>query len=102
MLRSFLSGRRPRPPCSVTCPSTSSVVPEHDGRRRRQGGQAGSAAGLRDTLLVFLIPLTAAGLLALLATRTYPRDVATARASIRAMTEADDGAGDPPEAGDQP
>ena len=43
---------------------------------------SGSGAGLEDTFLVFLVPLVAAGLLALLALRTYPRDVATARASL--------------------
>ena len=50
-----------------------------------QGGTqaAGSAAGLEYTFLVFLIPLLLAGLLALTALRTYPRDVATAAASDR-------------------
>jgi predicted MFS family arabinose efflux permease len=37
--------------------------------------------GLEYTFLVFLLVLVAAGLLALLALRTYPRDVATAEAS---------------------
>jgi MFS family permease len=52
-----------------------------------QGGAqaAGSAAGLEYTFLVFLIPLLLAGLLALTALRTYPRDVATAAASDRAI-----------------
>ena len=45
------------------------------------GGASGTGTGLEYTFLVFLLPLAAAGLLALLATRTYPRDVATARAS---------------------
>lgn len=45
------------------------------------GAAQGSGTGLEYTFLVFLLPLAAAGLLALLATRTYPRDVATARAS---------------------
>jgi MFS family permease len=50
---------------------------------------AGSAAGtaLQYTFLVFLIPLIAAGLLVLPALRTYPRDVATATASVRAIRE---------------
>src|SRR5205823_13269135 len=39
---------------------------------------AGHATGLEYTFLVFLIPLLCAGLLALAALRTYPRDVATA------------------------
>ena len=47
---------------------------------------AGNAAGLELTYLVFLIPLLIAGLLALAALRTYPRDVATAAASIRATS----------------
>jgi predicted MFS family arabinose efflux permease len=51
-------------------------------------GGAGSAAGLEYTFLVFLIPLLAAGLLALVALRTYPRDVATAAESARAIGRA--------------
>lgn len=43
---------------------------------------AASAAGLQYTFLLFLVPLIGAGLLALVALRTYPRDVATARASV--------------------
>jgi hypothetical protein len=39
--------------------------------------------GLEYTFLLFLIPLLLAGLLALIALRTYPRDVATAVASVR-------------------
>ncbi|MFF2650261.1 MFS transporter [Streptomyces sp. NPDC058045] len=41
---------------------------------------------LQDTLLLFLLPLFAAGGLGLLALRTYPRDVATATASVHALT----------------
>jgi MFS family permease len=52
------------------------------------GGQTGNPAGLEYTFLVFLVPLIAAGLLALAALRTYPRDVATASASIRALEDA--------------
>src|SRR5579875_415693 len=52
------------------------------------GGAQANAAGLEYTFLVFLIPLIAAGLLALAALRTYPRDVATAIASIRAIGRA--------------
>lgn len=48
--------------------------------------QAGNATGLEYTFLVFLVPLLIAGLLALAALRTYPRDVATATASIRATS----------------
>ena len=43
---------------------------------------ASGATGLGYTFLIFLVPLMAAGLLALLALRTYPRDVATAQASL--------------------
>jgi hypothetical protein len=46
----------------------------------------GNAAGLQYTFLIFLVPLLVAGLLALVALRTYPRDVATATASIRATS----------------
>ncbi|HEX5297505.1 MAG TPA: MFS transporter [Streptosporangiaceae bacterium] len=52
------------------------------------GGQTGNPAGLEYTFLVFLVPLIAAGLLALAALRTYPRDVATASASVRAVEDA--------------
>jgi MFS family permease len=48
-----------------------------------------NASGLEHTYLVFLIPLLAAGLLTLAALRTYPRDVATATASVRFINEAD-------------
>lgn len=48
------------------------------------GGGGGS--GLEYTFLVFLVPLLIAGLLALAALRTYPRDVATATASIEATS----------------
>jgi hypothetical protein len=43
----------------------------------------GGKHGLEYTFLLFLITLIAAGLLALTAMRTYPRDVATAAASHR-------------------
>lgn len=39
--------------------------------------------GLSDTFLLFLVVIVAAGLCVLLALRTYPRDVATADASVR-------------------
>jgi predicted MFS family arabinose efflux permease len=57
-----------------------------------QGGSGGAiseaqSTGLEYTFLVFLIPLLAAGLLALIALRTYPRDVATARASVQRLNE---------------
>jgi sugar phosphate permease len=51
------------------------------------GATAANAAGLEYTFPVMLIPLLAAGLLALLALRTYPRDVATATASVQAIGE---------------
>jgi predicted MFS family arabinose efflux permease len=50
-------------------------------------GQQGSAAGLEYTFLIFLVPVVLAGVLALLGLRTYPRDVATAIASTRAIAE---------------
>jgi predicted MFS family arabinose efflux permease len=49
---------------------------------------AGHATGLEYTFLVFLVPLLCAGLLALAALRTYPRDVATATASAEAIDAA--------------
>jgi predicted MFS family arabinose efflux permease len=51
------------------------------------GGKAGNVTGLEYTFLVFLIPLLIAGLLSLAALRTYPRDVATASASVRAISD---------------
>jgi MFS family permease len=54
------------------------------------GGNAGNGTGLEYTFLVFLIPLVIAGFLALLALRTYPRDVATASASVQAINESAD------------
>jgi predicted MFS family arabinose efflux permease len=50
------------------------------------GGQVAGAGGLEYALLLSLLPLLAAGLLIFPALRTYPRDVATVSASIRAMT----------------
>ncbi len=52
-------------------------------------GTASAATGLEYTLLLFLIPLVVAGLLALLGLRTYPRDVATAAASVQAINDAE-------------
>jgi predicted MFS family arabinose efflux permease len=49
---------------------------------------AGNATGLEYTFLVFLVPLIIAGLLSLAGLRTYPRDVATATASVRAIDDA--------------
>ncbi|MBN0042842.1 hypothetical protein JS756_01675 [Streptomyces actuosus] len=46
-------------------------------------GGDGPAGGLQDAFLVCLVPLAAAGLLTLVALRTYPRDVHTALASNR-------------------
>jgi hypothetical protein len=45
-----------------------------------------STTGLEYTFLLGLVPLLAAGVLVLPALRTYPRDVATASASVRATT----------------
>jgi predicted MFS family arabinose efflux permease len=42
----------------------------------------GDGAGLQATFLIFLVALPAAGGMGLLALRSYPRDVATAQASI--------------------
>jgi predicted MFS family arabinose efflux permease len=50
------------------------------------GAGGGGGSGLEYTFLVFLVPLLLAGLLALAALRTYPRDVATATASIQATS----------------
>ena len=44
---------------------------------------AGSGRGLSYTFLLFLLVLIAAGFIVLIALRTYPRDVATADASVR-------------------
>ncbi|MGH3268990.1 MAG: MFS transporter, partial [Trebonia sp.] len=49
------------------------------------GTTAAQATGLEYTFLVFLIPLLLAGVLALAGLRTYPRDVATARESVRVI-----------------
>ena len=54
------------------------------------GVAAGNATGLEYTFLVFLVAVVLAGLLALLGLRTYPRDVATANASVRAIGETGD------------
>ena len=54
------------------------------------GTSAAQATGLEHTFLVFLILLAVAGLLALAGLRTYPRDVATATASARAIGRAAD------------
>jgi sugar phosphate permease len=51
------------------------------------GGKAGNVTGLEYTFLVFLVPLLIAGVLALASLRTYPRDVATASASVRAVNQ---------------
>jgi len=50
--------------------------------------RAGHATGLEYTFLVFLVPLLCAGLLALVALRTYPRDAATAAASAKVIDAA--------------
>ena len=52
------------------------------------GVSSGNSAGLQYTYLLFLGTLVIAGLLALVALRTYPRDVATAVASDEAIAQA--------------
>ena len=52
-------------------------------------GSGASPDGLHYALLVLLVTLTAGGLLTFAATRTYPRDVATASASERQTDPAD-------------
>ncbi len=51
----------------------------------------GGDNGLELTFLVMLAPLVIAGLILLVAMRTYPRDVASARASERTMTSSEEG-----------
>ncbi len=65
------------------------------GSAHGNGGEtsAGQATGLEYTFLLFLIPLLAAGLLALAGLRTYPRDVATATASAEAIGSGGQGGG---------
>lgn len=48
------------------------------------------SAGLEYTFLIFLVPIVIGGLLALVALRTYPRDVATARPSVQAVNDSAD------------
>ncbi|MGE5289827.1 MAG: MFS transporter [Micromonosporaceae bacterium] len=74
---------------------SASTGGESTGGASTGGGGGGHAAGLEYTFLLFLLTLLAAGLLALVALRTYPRDVATARASLEATstTAADPGDG---------
>lgn len=63
--------------CEAAAPALFGYVSAHV----FSGGPSG--AGLEYTLLVFLVALLAAGLLGLVAMRTYPQDVATAEASER-------------------
>lgn len=69
--------------CSVTSRSTVSPA----ARRSAVAGacEAGNPTGLEYTFLIFLVPLIVAGPLPLAALRAYPRDVATAIASVRAV-----------------
>jgi predicted MFS family arabinose efflux permease len=57
------------------------------GSSASSGGTHVNVTGLEYTFLIFLIPLIVAGLLSMIALRTYPRDVATALASVRAIRE---------------
>lgn len=56
------------------------------------GGGSESALGLEYTYLLMLIPVLIASALAIPAYFTYPRDVATAAASVQRISEARDGA----------
>jgi predicted MFS family arabinose efflux permease len=56
----------------------------------------GDGAGLQATFLIFLVALPAAGGIGMLAVRSYPRDVATAQASIENL--GDDSADEPTQA----
>lgn len=49
--------------------------------------RGGDGAGLQAAFLIFLVALPAAGGLGLLALRSYPRDVATAVASVQALDD---------------
>jgi hypothetical protein len=51
------------------------------------GWLGGGQAGLMWTFLIMLIPMLMAGSLAWPARRTYPRDVATAAASVAAISQ---------------
>ena len=53
----------------------------------------GDGAGLQAAFLIFLLALPAAGLMGMLALRSYPRDVATAHASAARLGAATEGAG---------
>ncbi|HKJ88946.1 MAG TPA: hypothetical protein VKA48_10605, partial [Gammaproteobacteria bacterium] len=54
-------------------------------------GFGGGEEGLKWTFLVMLIPLAIASSLSLPARRSYPRDVATASASVDALSFEGDG-----------
>jgi MFS family permease len=58
------------------------------GASSASSGTAANTGGLEYTFLIFLVPLVVAGLLGLLALRSYPRDVATAQASEAAIGDA--------------
>lgn len=68
--------------CEAAAPTAFGYVSEH--------AFGGGGAALDRTLLLFLLPLIAAGLLGTLALRTYPRDVATADASARGIARRSD------------
>jgi len=57
--------------------------------------RGGDGPGLQAAFLIFLVALPAAGALGLLALRTYPRDVATAQASIERIDDEPQHAPDP-------
>jgi MFS family permease len=56
----------------------------------RAGGEVPHSSALAYTFLIMLVPVAISGLVLLRARRTYPRDVATAAASIAETTADDD------------
>jgi hypothetical protein len=55
------------------------------------GGAVRHSTALAYTFLIMLAPVALGGIILLRARRTYPRDVATATASIEAASQAPDG-----------
>lgn len=70
-------------------PASGGSGPSGGGSTSRLSSAA--ASGLAYTFMTFLVVLVIAGLLALFALRTYPRDVATATASAEAIARSRDG-----------
>ena len=61
------------------------------GASAAHGGSVRSGSGMAYAFLIMLVPMAAAGVSLLWARRTYPRDVATAAASIDATCEPSEG-----------